>query len=78
MLNNHATAQTEVALLVVDHTKLAGSDTLNGLMRMNAVHIPDSGNCSFAELRRMAYLESDLFFIVKLTPEVSCDEIEPL
>lgn len=78
MSDNHATTQTEMAICVVDYAKLTGSNTLNGFMGMNAVHVTNAGDCTFAEFRRMAYFERDLFFIFKLTPDIFCNEIKTL
>jgi len=63
---------------IVHYAKLAGGNTLLWVLGMNAVHIAYSGNFSLREFRRMADLEGDLLFIVKIAPDIFCDKIESL
>ncbi|MPN10496.1 hypothetical protein SDC9_157791 [bioreactor metagenome] len=47
-------------------------------MRMYAIHVPDSGDFPPGEFGCMAYLKSDLLFIVEFPPGILGDKVESL
>ena len=63
-------------VFVVDYSVLSRSDSLDFVVRFDAVQVSDATDAAVCEVRCVTDLESDLFLVLKFSPWIFGDEVE--
>jgi len=75
-LNNHSASYTHLRLLIVNHSELSGSNTLQFLRRKYMTGVTFTDKTSFNKFRSMTNLEGYIYFIRAFLPRVSGDKMK--
>ncbi len=76
--NDHAAAEAEEVIGVVDDAVLAGGDALDFLVGFDAVEVADAAEEAWGEIGGMTDLEGDGFGVGEFAPGILGDEVEAL